>query len=324
MKNSRYPSIYILVLAAAAIIVFLHTYQLPDNTRSWKAIGDAGHVPVFGLLSIILLIMSYQTLRTRINKPLWHYLIALLLTTLVGSISEIVQIFGARDADIVDLARDFAGALAFLGIYFLIDRQTVEYRSRIGLRGRSLIWAGCVATLILAIYHLGLVTAAYAERDKAFPAICTFDASWEKTFWIRQDTEVEVVEPPEGWMSINGTRVGRLTFNPVTYPGFHIQEPYPDWRGYSLLSFDIFSDLDTTVSLYFRLHDTHHNKDFKDRYNNQFVIEPGLNQISIPVEDIENAPAGRKMDLTNIRTFGIFAYRPPESFYIYLDNFRLK
>jgi hypothetical protein len=324
MRNGRYPSTVLLVLALVAIIGFLHLFRLPENSRFWKAIGDTGHVPIFGLMAIILLVLSYKLIGYRIDRPVLHYLLAFLISILVGTVSEIIQIFGPREADIGDLGRDIAGAAAFLGIYYLIDSRVEKQRSRLGNRGRRLIWVGSVVVLIGALYQLGFVTTAYLKRDEAFPLICSFDAAWEKAFWIKHDTDIKVVNPPEKWRRTDNNHVGELTFDTVTYPGFHIQEPYPDWRDYNFLLFDIYSDLDTTVGIYFRLHDIHHNKDYNDRYNNHFFIKPGLNQILIPLADIRNAPKERKMDMSLIRTFGIFAYRPPQPFTIYLDNFRLK
>lgn len=324
MKANRYFSISLLIAAALAILSFLHCFELPQNTCLWKALGNAGHIPLFGLLSLVLLRLSNLTLGSRIKKPFFHYTIALAAAALLGILSETVQIFTARDADICDLGRDILGAISFLGIRMPFDGRMSPILKKRGNWFRYLILTGSIFIFVISLYPLVLVAAAYPQRDRDFPQICGFEAAWEKVFWIRHNTELTVTSPPEGWIETDQSHVGKLTFDAVTYPGFHIQEPFPDWRGYDFLVFNIYSEIDTAIGLYFRLHDIHHNKDYDDRFNDFFRINPGYNEIVIPLENIENAPKLRKMDMTSIRTFGIFAYKPKESFVVYLDNFRLQ
>jgi VanZ family protein len=324
MKDRKPTSLFLLFAAGIALIAFMHNYQLPVNTRLWKALGDAGHVPIFGCLALVLLKISNRVLGKKFTNPLFHYLAAFSFAVLTGMTSEIIQIYEPRDADINDWARDIAGASSFLSIFFLIDRDTIDLRHKVSNRVRHLIWSASVIIMIMALYQLGFVAVAYLQRDNAFPNICTFDAAWERAFWIRHDTRINVVSWPQGRPDQQNNQVGEVIFDTVTYPGFHIQEPYPNWQQYKFLKFDIYSDLDSTIGLYFRLHDIHHNKDYHDRYNNHFMVEPGLNKITISISDIQNSPTERKMDLTSIRTFGVFAYRPAEPFRLYLDNIRLE
>ncbi len=324
MKAGRKFSISLLIAAALAILSFLHCFELPQNTCLWKALGNAGHIPLFGLLSLVLLRLSNLTLGSRVKNPFFNYAIVLAAAALLGAFSETAQIFTARDADICDLARDIVGAVSFLGIRMPFDGRMSPILKKRGNRFKYLILAASVFLFIISLYPLVLVAAAYPQRDREFPQICGFEAAWEKVFWIRQNTKLTVTSPPKGWMETNQSRVGKLTFNAVTYPGFHIQEPFPDWRGYDFLVFEIYSEIDTAIGLYFRLHDMHHNKDYDDRYNNFFRINPGYNEIVIPLENVKNAPKLRKMDMASIRTFGIFAYKPKEPFTIYLDDIRLR
>jgi VanZ family protein len=324
MKADRYFSISLPIAAVLAILSFLHCFELPQNTCLWKAIGNAGHIPLFGLLSLVLLRLSNLTLSSRIRNPFFHYAIVLAAAALLGIFSETAQIFADRDADICDLGRDILGAISFLGIRMPFDGRISLILNRWGGRFRYLILTGSVFLFIISLYPLVLVAAAYLQRDREFPQICGFEAAWEKVFWIKHDTELTVTSPPEGWIETNRSRVGKLRFDAVTYPGFHIQEPFPDWSGYDFLVFEIYSEIDTAIGLYFRLHDIRHNKDYDDRYNDFFRINPGYNEIVIPLENIENAPKLRKMEMTSIRSFGIFAYKPKEHFTIYLDGIRLR
>ena len=50
---------------------------------------------------------------------------------------------------------------------------------------------------------------------------------------------------------------------------------------------------------------------------------PGWNDIVIPMTDILYGPQGRRMDLTQIRGFGVFVTRQTDRRVLYLDNVRL-
>jgi hypothetical protein len=73
-----------------------------------------------------------------------------------------------------------------------------------------------------------------------------------------------------------------------------------------------------------RIHDRWHTQEYRDRYNREFVIPPGVNQIRVPVGQIAGAPAGRRMDLAAIDGVGMFVVRPESNFVLYFDNFRLE
>jgi hypothetical protein len=73
-----------------------------------------------------------------------------------------------------------------------------------------------------------------------------------------------------------------------------------------------------------RIDDAHHNSKYDDRYNGAFEIRPGLNQISIDLRQVRDAPLVRSMDMTAVRYLYIFTYEPPESLVLYLDEIRLE
>lgn len=315
---------FLLFLVVAAALAIQQKVGLPGYTRMWKAVGDAGHIPLFGLMSLAFLGLSYIFLKNKFKDIRSHYLAALIATALVGTLSEIMQINTNRDADINDFLRDVGGAISFLSLYVTYDPRLKEVRRK---WGRKLtFWAWGISLLFITICSLtiGLVTVAYIERYQAFPIICDFEHGWQERFLILCDAELKLVPAPSGWKGAGQGHVGRVVFNHATYPGFHIKEPYPDWRNYSTLAFEIYSELDTTVTLNVRVDDSHHRGLYQDRYNTVIRINPGLNRINIPLAKVQNGPKSRKMDMIAIRAIGLFASRPPAPFTLYLDNFRLE
>ena len=118
--------------------------------------------------------------------------------------------------------------------------------------------------------------------------------------------------------------MARIAFEPAEYSGWGIQGPFPDWSGHRELAFEVYSELSEPVRMTLRIHDRSHNQEYRDRYNREFVIQPGSTQIRVPLGQVKGAPAGRQMDLAAIDGIGMFIVRPERSFVLYFDGFRLE
>lgn len=310
----------ILLLGAAAIILLICTLQLPGDNFLIGEIQNTAHTVVFGLLSVVLLGLSRLIFAKALVQSYKHYYMSFVVTVFIGAAIEFIQIFGLRDADIWDLVRDMVGAAAFLGFYATVDPRVAPgwtKRVRIGIR------FGSIAVLIAAFVPLALWLGAYLNRNAVFPQLLTFDSVWETKFLTTRNAEIDRVAPPADFTQAVG-KVGRLSMFPGDYCGFRIAEPYPDWTGYDRLSFDVYSHLDTTVTLGVRIDDIHHNQKYEDRYNGAFTVSPGTNRLSIDLRDVRHAPSSREMDMTAILYVLFFTYDPKERLVLYLDRIRLE
>ncbi len=324
MRYSRIIQLAALLITGAALIALLFVFSPPERTTLWKEIADFGHVPVFGLLSLVFLGISLLLFRDVISRRWLHYIIAFILTAVLGIITEAAQIPGPRDADVLDWLRDLLGAALFLIFYGAWDTSLLPMNMRQHLILRWLAVGLVAALLILAMLPVVTLAAAYDSRDNAFPHLCTFDAGWEKSFWKGLwGAKVDIVAAPAEWSDTNAGRVGRLTFNPAKYPAFSIREPVGNWHGFAHLAFDVFVPADSHIVLALRVDDIHHDNKYNDRYNAELRLQPGLNHIRIPLESIKRAPISRPMDMSHISSLTLFALSPNESFSVYVDNFRL-
>lgn len=319
MKN-RTISIILLVLAVATLL-FVCTLGLPGDDMLTGEIHNAAHVPVFGLLSLVILGLSRLLLGGCIRQIWIHYALALFVTASIGAMLELLQIAGPRDADPWDLVRDIAGAVSFLGVYLTFDKPV---RAVLSKAARRLIRYVAILVFLGSLVPIGWTAGAYLHRDASFPKLLTFESIWELRFLTDRDAKIESVISPDGFTTADGHSVGKLTMTTGEYCGFRIAEPYPDWTGYNYFRFDVYSEIDSIITLAVRIDDAHHNQEYVDRYNAGFEIRPGVNRISIDLDDVRYAPSTRAMDMTQIRYIYFFTYMPKEELILYIDNVRLE
>jgi len=195
--------------------------------------------------------------------------LALLLAAALGAGTEGIQYFQGRDASWMDFANDLLGAGFALAV--------VAWRRPT----RSVGW-GAVATLcaLLAAAPLAYTLAAYGWRT---------------------------VQRPLLWQAEDGLFAPFAQENGLPYPGFTLEEPGPDWRGFRALELDVVNEADTPVTVTLRVHDGAHRNAYTDRYNEDFVLTPRSSQrIEVPLGRILLAPRGRQMDLSDIRGLILF------------------
>ena len=299
------------LLFVAAAIVFLSVFSPPKTTLLREALLDAGHAPLFGVVAVALL-RFLSPPGTCARRP---YLRAWMLTVVLGAATEGAQFFGPRDADPLDLARNVAGATAFLLIAAVFDGQK---------RKRGPLIAAAFALLGAASFPAAATAVDYLRRDAAFPILCDFESAWTLRFAGVSDAEMDLVAPPAPCGPNGGNRTARVTLHPATYPGFGIREPYPDWTGYEELALDVYSELPGDLLLELRIHDAVHDQTWADRFNRTLVVHPGCNAVRVRLSDVRAAPRGREMDMARIRGVVLFVDGLEEPRTLYLDSFRLE
>jgi len=326
------PTRAAILLSAAALGVAVQVLvRCPRGSLLMSAAFDAGHVPLYGLVALAVLYASI-TFGSRPGRPhLWHYILALGVTLALGALAEILQALGLGDGNLGDFGRDAIAAAAFLLAAVSFDQRIIPRtaagqprRTIAGRPWRALAGILAAALLAIALTPVARTAIAYVKRNAAFPMICDFEDAWERTFVHVRDAELELGPAPTGWTRDAGGRVGRITFSPAVYPALIINEPYPDWRGYDRLIFEVYSELSDPVALVVRIDDAHHNNAYADRFNRRLLIQPGANRIAIPLADIEQAPRGRTMDMARVQGVVLFAVRPTEAFTVWVDGVRVE
>jgi hypothetical protein len=305
------------LLLLGALLLFPILVGTPDDTRFWRALFNLGHAPLSGLLALV--IRGYLASRARAagrDAGRRASLAAFAVTLAVGAAIEVVQLAQAhRNPSWADLARDAAGAAGFLLLHEALagrpqraaaPRRAPWARRTIGLAGVALLAA--TTTSFAGTIRL------YAERNRAVPTLFALDGSW----WER-----ELIDEDEARLTFPGG-LARLDLEAAEYPGVTLEEPYPDWRGYTNLVLTIVSNLDSPLPMVLRVHDAAHNKRFGDRFNRRLVVRPGENTFRIPIDEIRRGPRGREMDMSRIRQILLFAFQLERPVHVYLGPIRLE
>lgn len=121
----------------------------------------------------------------------------------------------------------------------------------------------------------------------------------------------------------HGTKSLKMELYPSNYPGMTAELKKNDWRGYSALLFDVFNPQEMDLAVTVRIDDKKDYPDYNDRCNQGFVLKPGMNRMSIPLDTVITSRTHRKMDLKNIYRLMIFTGDLREKIVLYLDYLRL-
>ena len=247
-----------LILFVLFMLVALHWIR-PSTSDLWlKTLLDASHIAVFGTIAISLYLATpKQWLRGR------RIGVSLAVATLLGFVSEAVQIPAERDASIRDFLANSLGAAGFLAIAMAMPI--------IGLSGtwRRTISAGTgLILLIVGLYPLITVSAAYIERNRKFPILVAFDSSLMRTFALEQDSAIAAEPEHADLLSLR-----KVSLHSGARPGIVIHDIRPDWRDFTTLVINLGLDEPEPLQVNIRIHDRQHMKSdqhFDDRFNDTF------------------------------------------------------
>ena len=121
----------------------------------------------------------------------------------------------------------------------------------------------------------------------------------------------------------HGSKSLKLEIYPSDYPGLTPMLAVKDWHGYEEFSLDVFNPSGKKMRVEVRIDDRQNFPDYNDRYNKSFVVKPGKNRISIPLETLVTSGTNRQLDLTHIDRLFIFMGRPEKQITLYIDSIKV-
>ena len=276
------------------LLLALHFFRPPAGGLWTQVFFDSLHVPVFGLIAVFIFL-------TGSSSSTWgrRAAIALITTAALGVLSEAAQIFTSRDASWRDLVADCFGAASFLAIFLAVrPAQQFSGIQRTILAGAAAILLGWI------LAPLAITSAAYMERFSQFPTIVRFDSHFGRLLARTQNIDYQIVSSTQGEPAH-----ALVTLREKPWPGVAFHDVWPDWSGFSTLIIELGVNGDSPLPINIRAHDEAHksSKQFTDRFNRSYTLDPGKQSLKIPLADLVNAPHGRLMDLTQMSEIIVFS-----------------
>ena len=133
-------------------------------------------------------------------------------------------------------------------------------------------------------------------------------------------------------MTISSEHVGHgkyamaIRFLATRFPDVSLEYFKQNWSSYHQLKFSVYNDENRTLKVEAKIYDRKHHRSgfrYSDRFNQLLSLKPGWNDIIFDLQEVKNAPEGRKMKMDEIVSFSLFMDRPKKPTTLYLDNLRL-
>ena len=309
IKEKYLNSIFIVLLLIGAPFFFLGGPEY-HSSRSLHAAWDLGHILYFFLGSCLLCI--YLRKINPVRSFLWIFFLTFCIVFFVGFSVEVLQMFcDGRTPDVFDVLRDQLGCLtafAFIIHPVLFGKQWQQH-----------LFRGMVLMLLaIAVWPLSRSLLDEYLAAQQFPVLADFETPFEQYRWV----DMQFLSEETGKVR-HGKNAARVQLSTAQYSGISLFHFPGDWQGYQTLRFSVYNPKTANLVLNCRIHDVHHKEHhlaYDDRFNQQFTLQQGWNDMVISLEKVKTALRGRIMDMQHIEGFGLFVMQQPSPLEIYLDH----
>jgi len=278
--------------------------------RLVEYLWNLGHI---ALGFIAALIVKNDWLYFKNKHPWNQLLIIVILSFIAGIIIEAIQSQVGRDSSWNDVFLDVLGAIT--AIVFFSDKFKYKVKFK---------WSGNIVILLLYIYALAPFLSRSADelvQLYQFPILSNFEIPYETSRWHASEQTRSKEQSRSGNYSLKA-KVAEYKYHGVEFNYF-----IRDWSAYKTFNISIFNTLDYPISISIKIYDKEHyksDKSYHDRFNKEYSIKPGWNDIKIKISQIQEAPKSRKIDLQKIRKVSVFPLKKQKPFILYFDDVYLK
>jgi hypothetical protein len=319
------PTLIAILAVLTTSIAILGLMPGSKQTILADQIQGLGHFVFFGALAFVMAVALPAVIPRWQRHARWQYLWGGGIAVALGAMLETAQRFiPSRNGNWIDLWQDALGAVAAMALLATLDSISAEQRRR-----RPFPWSAVIVLcvcLTLGIIPLVRCSWDYWQRMQQFPVLLQFSQAWGERF-LWQDPTVTCdaqLAPPEWPSATRQNTVHVLIGTGERYPGFGIREPYPDWRAFDWLVFELWNNEPDDVSLVLRIHDQAHTEKFHDRFNRKLSFAPGFHSIRISLRDIQAGPRSRPLDLAHVDGLRLFAIDPKQPIELWFGNAHLE
>lgn len=300
-----------------SVMLFISN-PIDSSFRLYQGLWNTGHLFFFALLTWLFI-----TLTPLIERSWLRILVvSLLFGLLLGGLIEVLQFIIGRYMEWQDLFTDMLGAL--LGFLMVLFSAPEERRSL----NRPVIVLLSIIVLLTAFYPVISIVRDDLRIEADFPVIANFESEDVLARW---DNEYVGIFEINHQVYIEGKSSAYIEFElsdevDEYYPGVALEVIYPDWSAYKYLNISIHNDQNTNLDVEVKVYDRLHRQtgyEYSDRFNHEVSLVSGWNNLKINLQDILNAPQGRRMNVDDIAGFSVFIHNPDTVISIHLDNIHL-
>lgn len=282
-------ALFYLALAVATVLLF--TIDPGSEVRRvWHEFWNLGHIFLFGGAGLLI--------GTRLSPQHVFRNILLLLCAgaVIGWLVEIIQLHIGRDYSLIDVADDVVGLYAGL---LVGGWQALKQRRR-----WQVVQALLLSVALLTYVGMPFMRAALdtwrSVRD--FPVLVDFSS----------DMQRDRFESGSNLRVVDGAL--QVTLTTAQYSGFSLNDFPRNWLGYGQVQLTLENPSAQNLPLVCRIHDGEHEHRgyaLNDRFNQQVVLQPGLNRVRFYLEQVARTSSGRHMQLDDIHNLSCFTIRLP-------------
>ena len=315
--NDRSKLLYPLVLLTVAILSIAAHRIFPERPSALlDALVHSLHGPGFAAVTIFIYLVVDK--KSGVIRP---YLLTGCMAMLIGIASEIAQIPGSRDAQFSDLVVDGVGIMAALASIAYFDKYIIAVTQR-GFRP----FIGVVAATALGATFLPTLWFGYAfiMQGRAMPSLLSFEYQWESaTYHQSENYRPTLIPKPEGWPGATST---------VAYArengrwGTLIRlKPFPDWRGYSLLTFVAQSMSDDEFELDIDLLNMRApGEKESNRFKTNVSVSTTPKRYVLLLDELRSKQENSSLDKQFVQSLTFSASHPGQGIEMLIDDIRLE
>ncbi len=306
--NNKKQSYLLILLIVTIFILFFIDGPTTYSNRIYKLFWDNGHIIFFALVG--WLIFNHTSHQPRS----FTYLSTLLICLTLGCAIEAIQYNIERSANWQDVYRGILGG-TFSSLMLHHKKNTT--------RSTLLIVAIALISILIIREQKQIFIAIKLELaiNENFPILSKFDQPDAILNWSGNSLVLENFQAQTSRTALKAELRANEKYSNVTLEHF-----YHDWRGYNSLHVTLQPVDNEPLELCIRITDLVHDiseQGYSNRYNKCLHITKGLNNIIIPLQEIEQAPRQRKMLLNQVNKITFFSRHLTHNRYIYISSIYL-
>lgn len=305
-----------LLFALTLLVIIYGLFFVPNDNETthtiWTEIWNLGHLGAF--LCIWLFVFNIFPWFQRLSAT--RLILLVCVSTLVlAELIEYVQGLIGRDDEWQDVWDSGVGAILCVTFFSAQVRKMVRWQ--------RYAWR-LVAIVVLVAVPWSIWSALTDEYfiRRQFPVLSDFSTPFEMRRWQKNTATIHLQksgEPDVPFLAVD--------FHPAIYSTVTLKYFYPDWRGYKHIVLDATNPESVNFRVILRIHDRLHKKHnyaLNDRFNRTLLIHPGRQRVTIDMDDVQNAPVSRKMDMQHIEELSLFTMHSKSQHHLWIHRVYLE